>query len=168
MRLEANVSGNERIQKVLRELAESINPQMKRELMSEIGKDYVDFVKTEVFDKQRSPQRKKWTKLRPVTIKAKKRTAAIKGPEFIGTWTGYLRDSINFRVSGDSVFIGSDSIVAGTFHFKVAKGAFGADSRGNPIPWGDIPARPFLGVSERADKRILKVMNKFFITDIIK
>jgi phage gpG-like protein len=35
-------------------------------------------------------------------------------------------------------------------------------------PWGDIPARPFLGVSERADKRILKVMNKFFRTDIIK
>ena len=35
--------------------------------------------------------------------------------------------------------------------FGAEKGAFGATSRGTPIPWGDIPARPFLGLS--ADDR---------------
>jgi phage virion morphogenesis protein len=162
MRFEANVSGNERIQKALRELAESINPQMKRELMRKIGIEYVLFVETEVFDKQRSHQRKKWKELSPVTIEAKKKKGSRRGPGFIGTWTGDLVDSQTFRVVGDSVFIGSDVPYAPFFHFFVKKG------RNKGGPWGDIPARPFLGVSERADKRILKVMNKFFSTDIIK
>ena len=163
MRFEADVSGNERIQRALRELAETINPQMKERLMGEIGADYVDFVKTEVFDKQRSHQRKKWAKLKPSTIKLKKWSGNTRGAEFVGTWTGDLVESLKFRVVGDSVLIGSDLIYAATFHFFVKKDAFG-----NGSPWGDIPARPFLGVSERADKRILKVMNKFFSTDIIK
>ena len=163
MRIEADVSGNERIQRALRELAETINPQMKKQLMGLIGADYVDFVKTEVFDKQRSPQRKKWAKLKPSTINLKRWSGNTRGAEFVGTWTGDLVESIKFRVVGDSVLIGSDLIYPGTFHFFVKKGAFG-----NGSPWGDIPARPFLGVSERADKRILKVMNKFFRTDIIK
>ncbi len=163
MRLEADVSGNERIQRALRELAETINPQMKARLMSEIGADYVDFVKTEVFDKERSPQRKKWAKLKPSTIRLKNWSGNTRGAEFVGTWTGDLVASLKFRVVGDSVLIGSDLIYAGTFHFLVKKGAFG-----NGSPWGDIPARPFLGVSDRADKRILKVMNKFFSTNIFK
>ena len=161
MRIEADVSGNERIQRALRELAETINPQMKERLMGGIGADYVDFVKTEVFDKQRSPQRKKWAKLKPSTINLKRWSGNTRGAEFVGTWTGDLVESIKFRVVGDSVLIGSDLYYAPYFHFFVKRGESGH-------PWGDIPARPFLGVSERADKRILKVMNKFFRTDIIK
>lgn len=161
MRFEANVSGNERIQRVLRELAESINPQTRKELMNKIGNEYVNFVQTEVFAKQRSHQRKKWKELSPVTIREKKRKGSIKGPAFIGVWTGGLINSLTFRVSGDSVFVGSDVPYAPFFHFFVKKGSKGG-------PWGDIHARPFLGVSERADQRILKVMNKFFSTDVIK
>ncbi len=44
--------------------------------------------------------------------------------------------------------IGSPSIYAGTHQFGAAKGAFGSTSKGAPIPWGDIPARPFLGLSD--------------------
>ena len=43
--------------------------------------------------------------------------------------------------------VGSPSIYAGTHQFGAEKGAFGATSRGDPIPWGNIPARPFLGLS---------------------
>lgn len=162
MRFEANVSGNERIQRELARLAANMNPERKNELMNKIGENYVDFVKTEVFDKQRSHQRKTWAELSPVTIRIKEKKGSRRGPGFIGTWTGDLVDSLTFRVVGDSVFIGSDVPYAPFFHFFVKKG------RNKGGPWGDIPPRPFLGVSERADKRILKVMNKFFSTDIIK
>jgi len=162
MRIDSDVSGNERIQRALRELAETINPQMKERLMGEIGADYVDFVKTEVFDKQRSPQRKKWAKLKESTVKIKRWSGNTRGAEFVGTWTGDLVRSLKFRVVGDSVLIGSDLHYAPHFHFFVKKGSGGGG------PWGDIPARPFLGVSERADKRILKIMNRFFSTNIFK
>lgn len=37
-------------------------------------------------------------------------------------------------------------------HHGARKGQFGRTSRGAPIPWGNIPARDFLGVS--ADDRV--------------
>lgn len=37
-------------------------------------------------------------------------------------------------------------IYAGTHQFGAAKGSFGTTESGRPIPWGDIPERPFLGL----------------------
>jgi len=39
-------------------------------------------------------------------------------------------------------------VYAAVHQFGAAQGAFGNTSRGSPIPWGDIPARPYLGLSD--------------------
>lgn len=54
-----------------------------------------------------------------------------------------------FHVAGpDGVEIGSARSYAAVMQFGAAKGAFGTTRNGSPIPWGDIPARPYLGLSE--------------------
>ncbi len=51
-------------------------------------------------------------------------------------------------VSRDAVVIGSSLIYAGVMQRGAARGAFGRDGRGRPIPWGRIPARVWLGLSK--------------------
>lgn len=54
-------------------------------------------------------------------------------------------------LSDQAVVVGSVMEYAVTHQFGAQKGEFGRNKRGSPIPWGDIPARPFLGLS--ADDR---------------
>jgi len=42
--------------------------------------------------------------------------------------------------------------------FGAKKGQFGKTRRGAPIPWGNIPARPFLGVSVSDRSDILAIL----------
>jgi len=64
--------------------------------------------------------------------------------------SGQLSQLIAAQVvnGGRGVEIGSSRIYAGVMQFGARRGAFGQTRRGAPIPWGDIPARPFLGASE--------------------
>ena len=74
-----------------------------------------------------------------------------------------LLDSIVANYDQTTAVVGTNLAYATTQHFGARKGEFG---RGNfktrkgsfPIPWGDIPARPFLGVSP---------VDETAITDII-
>ncbi len=75
--------------------------------------------------------------------------------------SGALSSGIFHRAGSDSVAWGSSRIYAGVMQFGAAQGQFGAamgrtrpsEKRASsqdyfsPIPWGDIPARPFLGLS---------------------
>lgn len=61
--------------------------------------------------------------------------------------TGRLSSRINYRADDTSVTIGSQEEYSAVHQFGADKGAFGATRRGAPIPWGNIPARPFLGIS---------------------
>ena len=62
-----------------------------------------------------------------------------------------LSGEINFRVTGNSVEICSPVKYGAVQQFVARRGAFGKTRRGVPIPWGDIPARPFIGVSKADD-----------------
>lgn len=59
-----------------------------------------------------------------------------------------LSTTINYRAGSDFLEIGSPMIYAGVHQFGAKQGAFGRSRRNGPIPWGDIPARPFLGLSD--------------------
>lgn len=56
--------------------------------------------------------------------------------------SGTLRDQIHYQISGDLLLVGSNMIYAATQQFGAKKGQFG-----NGAPWGDIPAREYLGIS---------------------
>lgn len=89
-----------------------------------------------------------------------KAVAAGKKP-LIGE-TRSLSTTIRYQLLGrDAVVIGSSMPYAGTHQFGAKKGAFGKTRRGAPIPWGDIPARPFLGISEQDRGTILDAINDY-------
>ena len=69
--------------------------------------------------------------------------------------SGEMRGQIAFDAGADYVEVGSNAIQAAVMQFGAAQGEFGAsigkDKLGrdhfHTIPWGDIPARPFIGLS---------------------
>lgn len=70
--------------------------------------------------------------------------------------SGMMRQGIFHESGPDYAEFGSNAIQAAVMHFGAEQGEFGAwigkDKNGrmhfHSIPWGNIPARPFIGVSE--------------------
>lgn len=80
-----------------------------------------------------------------------------------------LGTEIAYRVDGASVEVGSSLVYSAVQQFGARRGQFGSGRYRNragsfPIPWGDIPARPFLGVSE-ADSRLIEGIIERFLGD---
>jgi phage virion morphogenesis protein len=57
--------------------------------------------------------------------------------------SGMMRGGIFAESGPDQVQVGSNAIQSAVMQFGAAKGSLGARS-----PWGNIPARPFLGISD--------------------
>lgn len=68
-----------------------------------------------------------------------------------------LSRNIQTFASKGGVTIGSALIYSGVMQGGAAKGAFGKDQRGRPIPWGRIPARPWLGISKADEVAIVEI-----------
>lgn len=56
----------------------------------------------------------------------------------------FVRTRLHYAVDRDGVTIGAGGVQAAVLQFGAKKGAFGRNRRGSPIPWGDIPERPYL------------------------
>lgn len=75
--------------------------------------------------------------------------------------SGDLNSKIYPEPSRNEVLIGSPMIYAAVHQFGAAKGAFGATKHGAPIPWGNIPARPFLGLSAEDDVNVVETVGDY-------
>lgn len=64
------------------------------------------------------------------------------------------------QASPQAAVIGSAEIYARVMQEGAAKGAFGADRRGRPIPWGRIPARVWLGISAQDEVEIVEIVEE--------
>ena len=64
-----------------------------------------------------------------------------------------LSTTIRYQLNADGVSIGSNQIYAATQQFGAAARSF----KGGKTPWGDIPARPFLGLSGDDEKSITEL-----------
>lgn len=130
-------------------------------VMHEIGGQQVVATKARFLAGQ-APDGSVWAPKSPATLLAQ---AARKDPLDTRPLnaTGALRDTIFYQVApdGESVGIGSSLIYAAVQQFGAARGAFGADRRGRPIPWGDIPARPFLGASDQDRSDIAAILDEW-------
>lgn len=93
-----------------------------------------------------------WTPLRPTTVARRKKIG--KGPTPILIQAGALRRSLHAEHGKDYAVAGTNVIYAAIHQFGAKKGQF-ATKKGRPIPWGDIPARPFLGVRKQEHRQIL-------------
>jgi phage virion morphogenesis protein len=107
------------------------------------------------FATETSPDGVSWASLRPLTVA--RREAKGQTPIQILRASGAMAASINYAAGDDHVRIGSPAIQAAVMQFGAKQGAFGRDARNHPLPWGDIPARPFLGISADDEVEIIRI-----------
>ncbi|MEZ5444904.1 MAG: phage virion morphogenesis protein [Gammaproteobacteria bacterium] len=109
------------------------------------------------FLSQAGPDGTPWAPNSPDYLESKK---AETGRDLILVLERHLMESITHQASDHDVRIGTNRVYGATHQFGAAKGSFGTDKRGRPIPWGDIPARPYLGVSEADKEEIFEVLRE--------
>lgn len=119
-------------------------------------KDIADSVLTpshhDRWAREESPDGQKWAPLSGTTQALKERNA-----DKILVLNGHLRDTLRYQANSRSLEFGTNRIYGAVQQFGARAGAFGK-YKGRPIPWGDIPARPYLGVSSDDETEILAVL----------
>jgi len=89
-----------------------------------------------------------WAALSPVTVNRRGSSSPILQV------SGILASSIQAESGPDFARVTTNTPYAPTHQFGAKKGQFGRTRRGGPIPWGDIPARPFFGVGPADEAEI--------------
>ena len=102
--------------------------------------------------------RPKWAELRPAT-KARRARQGKSGKAL--QVTGRLVSSIHARYGPNEAAVGTNYPSAPTHQFGAKKGAYGVTKHGSPIPWGDVPARPFLRLAEDDIREIEQVIGDY-------
>ena len=119
-----------------------------------IGEDLVKSTKNR-FNESRGPDGKAWAPNSPATLKRKRGTKPLVGE-------GILRDTISYAEGGNILTIFSPMEYAATQQFGAIKEQYGrGKTRNFPIPWGNIPARPFLGISNDDEKMIIETVSDY-------
>jgi phage virion morphogenesis protein len=79
------------------------------------------------------------------------------------TGEGRLSAQANFHIEygQDYALVGTNVKYAAVQQFGAKAGAFGATRRGAKIPWGDIPARSFMGILNDDRSAILDIIRKY-------
>lgn len=144
-----------------------------RAAFEEIG-DFLVETTTRRFDSSTGPLGERWPQNQPSTLTnylgcyqgtrakrgglTKKGADRAAGKKYLIRETKSLSSTIAWQLVGDdALLVGSPMEYAAVQQFGAKRGAFGKTRRGAPIPWGDIPARPFLGISEDDKGAILAV-----------
>lgn len=155
------------LQRVLRRVLSSV--ERPRPLMVAIGELLVDSSKQR-FITSTGPDGDRWAENSDVTILnylrryrgtfgkrgglTKKGITRLANKKPLIGETKALSTRINYQASNDSVAVGSPEIQAAMQHFGGKKSQF-------PNLWGDIPARPFLGLSDSDRNNILDTVADF-------
>jgi len=128
-------------------------------VMQEIGDILIESTKQR-FMQGVAPDGSRWKPKSPVTLAkyGARSSNRVEVRPLFGP-SGALSSQIFANAGPDSVEWGSPMIYAATQQFGAAQGAFGRTSRNGPIPWGNIPARPFLGISTEDEANILDAIS---------
>lgn len=124
-------------------------------LMEEIGATLADQT-DERFRTGTAPDGTLWAPRSPVTMANYARRGDKPGPRPLIGASRRLSTTIHYQAGADSVEIGSAAVQAAVMQFGAAKSAFGPRT-----PWGDIPARPFIGLSEANRSDILGTIDEW-------
>lgn len=119
-------------------------------------REYLHQSTDERFRQQVGPDGSPWAPLAPSTLARKK------GPRTLRE-SGDLQDTLRGQVQGDELLFGTDRPYGAVHQFGQKAGASGRNRRGSPIPWGDIPARPYLGVSIEDTREITELLHTWLV-----
>ncbi|MEW6133667.1 MAG: phage virion morphogenesis protein [Pseudomonadota bacterium] len=156
-------------------IASAENP---KQLMAQIGELLVDSTKQR-FATSTAPDGSRWAENSDITLLGyldkykgsyRKKDGGLtqKGAKRLGGKkpligeSGALSTTIAYKIEGvGTLIIGSPMEYAGAHQFGMEKGYAGSTKGGAPIPWGDIPAREFLGLSDQDQVMILELNSDF-------
>ena len=132
-----------------------------RPVMQDIGRHLVQSTKDR-FPTGKAPDGTAWAPKSPVTLEryGSRKSNRIDIRPLFGP-TGDLTMQIHSDATSDGVTWGSNLIYAAVMQFGAAKGAFGNTANGSPIPWGTIPARPFIGLSDDDRGQIVAILDEW-------
>lgn len=142
------------------------------ELFKEIG-EHLTNTTQERFRTSTAPDGSKWQLNSSVTLwrtlgdehfnkngtvnkKGKHRFNSKKPLIGVGQTAGTLQDSIHYQLGNGEVFVGSNLIYAPMMHYGGTKAQF-------PHLWGDIPARPFIGLSLADEQEIIELVKEHIL-----
>lgn len=136
--IEVKVDNGEVIAALRRLAASAENP---RPVLLAIGEKLTESTKLR-FQTSTAPDGKKWAPNKPSTLARKKGDKPLIGK------TQLLSQQISYAADMQSLVVGSPMKYAAMQQFGGKKSQF-------PNLWGDIPARPFLGISDADEKMIV-------------
>lgn len=129
-------------------------------VFNDIGEYVVEATKKR-FTISTAPDGTKWQPKSAATIaRYQARKDGNRPKPLIGP-SGRLGREINKLATRDQVEIGSALEYSGVMQDGAAQGAFGTAANGSPIPWGRIPARVWLGLSDDDNRNILDIADEY-------
>lgn len=133
-------------------------------VMDHLGKNLVASTKDR-FPTGRAPDGSRWAPKSPTTMEryGARRSNRVDPRPLFGP-TGLLSQQIFHEANATEVSWGSNLIHSAVMQFGAAKGQFGQMANGSPIPWGNIPARPFIGVSTEDEAMIVEILSDWLQT----
>lgn len=138
IRVEHDLSGVERLARRIDRLSRADRQQ----LAEQVGAEMESQIRVRISDTKQSPDGDPWPAW------STHYAATRHGGQSLLQADGDLLDSITYAASADSAEAGSNMIYAGVQNEGAEQGEFGETGRGQPIPFGDIPAREFVGVGD--------------------
>lgn len=126
-------------------------------VLDAIGQILVSSTQLRFVDEE-SPDHVPWQPLSSVTLARRRKKG---GGAKILRDTGRLASSITYVAGDGSVSVGTNVDYANVHQYGQRKGASGRTKRNSPIPWGDIPARPFLGINDDDLKSIDELLESY-------
>lgn len=132
-------------------------------VMQDLGEQLL-FQTKRRFGEGRAPSGAPWAPKSPVTLEryGARRSNRVDTRPLFGP-SGALNTTISTDSGTDWVEVGSNMIYAAVMQFGAAQGAFGKTARNGPIPWGNIPARPFIGLSVQDEAELVELVNDWMI-----
>lgn len=133
---------DQEFQRRMRQMVEALGPTHLSRVLHDIGQNLVEGTRTRI-DRGVDWQDRPFAPNTPVTLKRKRGTQPLID-------SGVFKNSRLFHhVAGSSLTVGASGIQAGVLQFGARKGQFGTGkTRRFLIPWGNIPARPYLPISD--------------------
>jgi phage gpG-like protein len=168
VKISITVDGFEEAMRSIRQL--QVDPRTMRKAWDTVGQYMVRQTVRERFDKERSPDGIPWKKRSEATQRHYIRVYGLKfAANKVLQFTGELK-KITYAADENGVVFGTNLKYGRTHQYGAKKGEFGTAisrhtykdnaenrrlgrvgavyTREHPIPWGDIPARPFLGITK--------------------
>ena len=115
------------------------------------------------------PEGKAWKPLSITTLEKRRKGPRVGSGNKILQDTNHLLGSFTIVSTNDSAKIGTNLKYAKTHQFGAKKGSYRSSSslktgKLKSIPWGDIPARPMVGITAKRKLLYNQMVSKYILT----